>query len=143
VSVQNYYNLLHRDDEEEVLPECRRLGLAYLPYFTLASGLLTGKYRRGEAPAAGTRLDRWGERAAGGTLTDRNFDVVDALTAWAEDHGHTLLDLAFAWLLSRPEVASVIAGATSAAQVTANVAAGGWQLTGPEVAEVDALAPIA
>jgi aryl-alcohol dehydrogenase-like predicted oxidoreductase len=143
VSVQNYYNLLHRDDEEEVLPECRRLGLAYLPYFPLASGMLTGKYRRGEAPAAGTRLDRWGERAAGGTLTDRNFDVVDALTAWAEDHGHTLLDLAFAWLLSRPEVASVIAGATSAAQVTANVAAGGWQLTGPEVAEVDALAPIA
>ena len=143
VSVQNYYNLLHRDDEEEVLPECRRLGLAYLPYFPLASGMLTGKYRRGEAPAAGTRLDRWGERAAGGTLTDRNFDAVDALTAWAGDHGHTLLDLAFAWLLSRSEVASVIAGATSAAQVTANVAAGGWQLTEQEAAEVDALAPIA
>jgi aryl-alcohol dehydrogenase-like predicted oxidoreductase len=143
VSVQNYYNLLHRDDEEQVLPECRRLGLAYLPYFPLASGMLTGKYRRGEAPAAGTRLDRWGERAAGGTLTDRNFDVVDALTAWAGDHGHTLLDLAFAWLLSRSEVASVIAGATSAAQVTANVAAGGWQLTEQEAAEVDALAPIA
>jgi aryl-alcohol dehydrogenase-like predicted oxidoreductase len=143
VSVQNYYNLLHRVDEEEVLPECRRLGLAYLPYFPLASGMLTGKYRRGEAPAAGTRLDRWGERAAGGTLTDRNFDIVDALTAWAADHGHTLLDLAFAWLLTRPEVASVIAGATTAAQVTANVAAGGWQLTEQEAAEVDALAPIA
>jgi aryl-alcohol dehydrogenase-like predicted oxidoreductase len=142
VSVQNYYNLLHRDDEEEVLPECRRLGLAYLPYFPLASGMLTGKYRRGEAPAAGTRLDRWGERA-GGVLTDRNFDVVDALTDWAADHGHTLLDLAFAWLLSRTEVASVIAGATSAAQVTANVAAGGWQLTEAEAAEVDALAPVA
>jgi aryl-alcohol dehydrogenase-like predicted oxidoreductase len=143
VSVQNYYNLLHRDEEEEVLPECRRLGLAYLPYFPLASGMLTGKYRRGEAPAAGTRLDRWGERAAGGTLTDRNFDVVEALTAWAADHGHTVLDLAFAWLLSRPEVASVIAGATSAAQVTANVAAGGWQLSEQEATEVDALAPIA
>ncbi len=138
VSVQNHYNLLNRDDEAEVLPMCRERGIAYLPYFPLASGLLTGKYRRGEEPAEGTRLQRWGGRASG-VLTEENFDKVDALTAWAERHGHTVLDLAFAWLLAEPAVASVIAGATKVGQVEANAAAGDWVLSDGQKAEVDAL----
>jgi len=141
VSVQNHYNLLNRVDEQGVLPECQRLGLAYLPYFPLASGLLTGKYTRGEAPPAGPRLHRWGDRADS-MLSDQKFDVVDALSAWAAARGHCLLDLAFAWLAAKPVVASVIAGATKAEQVRANVVAGVWQLSPEEAAEVDALAPI-
>jgi aryl-alcohol dehydrogenase-like predicted oxidoreductase len=139
VSVQNHYNLLNRADETDALPVCAELGIAYLPYFPLASGVLTGKYSRGEKPPAGTRLDRWGERAAG-ILTNQTFDKVDALSAWASKHGHTLLDLAFAWLAARAVVASVIAGATTPAQVAANAAAGPWQLSADEVAEVDAIA---
>jgi aryl-alcohol dehydrogenase-like predicted oxidoreductase len=138
VSVQNNYNLLHRADERDVLPECRRSGLAYLPYFPLASGLLTGKYRRGEAPPDGTRLQRWGADA----LSDENFDLVDRLTAWAAARDHSLLDLAFAWLVANPLIPSVIAGATHPDQVRANVAAGAWRLSPDEVAEVNALAPI-
>jgi len=141
VSVQNQYNLLNRGDEREVLPECRRLGLAYLPFFPLASGMLTGKYTKGEAPASGTRMQRWGARASG-LLSDQNFEVVDALSAWAASHDHSLLDLAFAWLIEKPIIPSVIAGATQADQVRANAAAGGWRLSAEEAAEVDALAPI-
>ena len=117
--MQNHYNLLNREDEREVLPECRRLGLAYLPFFPLASGMLTGKYTKGEAPASGTRMQRWGDRASG-LLSDQNFEVVDALGAWAASHGHSLLDLAFAWLIEKPVIPSVIAGATKADQVRAN-----------------------
>jgi aryl-alcohol dehydrogenase-like predicted oxidoreductase len=138
VSVQNQYNLLRRDDEEEAIPACEKLGLSYLPFFPLASGLLTGKYSRGQAPPEGTRMHRWGERAAG-ALTDANFDTVEALTAWAKDHGHSVLDLAIAWLAAKPYVGSVIAGATKPEQVAANAAAGEWELTPAEVAEVDAL----
>src|SRR5438270_10292220 len=138
VSVQNHYNLLNRADEAEVLPLCVERGIGYLPYFPLASGLLTGKYRRGEEPAEGTRLQRWGGRATG-VLSDENFDKVDALTAWADKHGHSILELAFAWLLAQPTVASVIAGATKVEQIKANVAAGSWALTPAEVAEVDEL----
>jgi aryl-alcohol dehydrogenase-like predicted oxidoreductase len=141
VSVQNHYNLVHREDEREVLPECERLGLAYLPYFPLASGLLTGKYTRGEAPPDGTRLQRWGDRADG-ILTERNFDIAGELQSWAGDRGHSLLDVAIAWLLSKPVVASVIAGATKAGQVRANADAGQWRLSADEVADVEALAPI-
>ena len=140
VSVQNQYNLVHRDDEREVLPECERLGLAYLPYFPLASGLLSGKYTKGEAPPEGTRLQRWGDRASG-MLTDRNFDVIEALGAWAAERGHSLLDLAFAWLAANDVVASVIAGATTVDQVRANASAGAWVLSAEERAEVDDLAP--
>jgi aryl-alcohol dehydrogenase-like predicted oxidoreductase len=138
VSVQNHYNLLTRDDEAEVLPACRRLDIAYLPYFPLASGLLSGKYTRGEAAPAGTRLDKWGANL-GSMLSDENFDRVEALTAWAGARDHTLLQLAFAWLAGHPEVASVIAGATRADQVVANAAAAAWTLTPDEVSEVDAL----
>jgi aryl-alcohol dehydrogenase-like predicted oxidoreductase len=141
VTVQNHYNLLNRADELEVIPLCLRLGVAYLPYFPLASGLLTGKYARGEPPPPGTRLQRWGDRASG-VLSERNFDVVEALAAWSGDRGHSLLDLAIAWLAARSPVASVIAGATTVEQVRANAAAGSWLLSPEEVAEVDALAPI-
>jgi aryl-alcohol dehydrogenase-like predicted oxidoreductase len=139
-SVQNHYNLLNRGDETEVIPTCQELGIAYLPYFPLASGLLTGKYRRGEKPPEGTRMHRWGERAAG-VLSDEAFDKVDALAAWAGDHGHSLLDLAVAWLAAQPVVASVIAGATKAEQVAANADAAGWALSPSEVEEIDLLAP--
>jgi aryl-alcohol dehydrogenase-like predicted oxidoreductase len=138
VSVQNHYNLLNRDDEASVLPACERLGIAYIPFFPLASGLLTGKYQRGAEPPPGTRLDLWGERSKS-VLTDANFDTIDRLTAWATDHGHTLLELAFAWLLAKPAVASVIAGATKVSQVTSNAGVT-WRLTPEEAAEVDVLA---
>jgi aryl-alcohol dehydrogenase-like predicted oxidoreductase len=139
VSVQNHYNLLNRADEQDAIPACEKLGLSYLPYFPLSSGLLTGKYARGEAPPEGTRMHRWGERAAG-ALNDANFDVVEALSGWAKDHGHSLLDLAFAWLVAKPYIASVIAGATKPEQIAANAAAGDWELSAAEVAEVNALA---
>jgi len=140
VCVQNRYNLLQREDELDVLPECRDLGLAYLPFFPLASGLLTGKYERGTAAPVGTRFHVWGERL-GGMLTDAAFDAVDALTGWAEARGHSLLELAIAWLLADPVVPSVIAGATKAEQVRANAAAAGWELSPAEVAEINAIAP--
>jgi aryl-alcohol dehydrogenase-like predicted oxidoreductase len=138
VSVQNHFNLLHRADEDTVIPACERLGVAYVPYFPLASGLLTGKYERATAPPEGTRLSAWGPRAET-LLSDENFDAVDRLTAWAADHGHSLLDLAFAWLFATPTVASVIAGATKPDQARANAATAGWTLTPAEKAEVDAL----
>ena len=121
-----------------MLPTSERLGLASIPYFPLASGLLTGKYRRGEDPPEGTRLAAWGPRA-GGVLNDDNFDVVESLTRWAGERGHTVLELAIAWLLAKPTVASVIAGATKVSQVDANAAVT-WRLTPDEVAAVDAIA---
>ena len=134
VSVQNQYSLLERADEAEVLPTCAELDLAYLPFFPLASGLLSGKYRRGAAVPAGTRIEKWA--MAERVLTDANFDILERLEAWAQERGHTLLDLAFAWLLATPEVASVIAGATSPEQIRANAAAGLWDLTVDEADEV-------
>jgi len=135
VSVQNEYSLLQREPEAEVLPECERLGLAFLPFFPLASGLLTGKYRKGRPAPAGARLSdpHWEERMR----ADERLDRVEALIAFAESRGHTILELAFAWLLARPVVASVIAGATSPAQVRANASATGWQLSAADMAEID------
>jgi aryl-alcohol dehydrogenase-like predicted oxidoreductase len=137
-SVQNEYSLFRRDPEEGVLDECRRQGLAFIPYFPLASGLLTGKYRRGTPPPQGTRITAGGRYAD--LLSDENLERVERLAQWAEARGHTLLELAFAWLLARGEVVSVIAGATSAAQVRSNAAASAWRMTEAERAEVDALA---
>lgn len=140
VSVQNQWNLLQRDDEAEAVPEAERLGIGYLPFYPLASGMLSGKYTQGEDAPAGTRLVHFGS-GGGGLLSDRNFDIVDAATAWATERGHSVLELALAWLAAKPVVASVIAGATSPAQVRANAAAATWVLTPEEVAEIDALAP--
>jgi len=137
VSVQNEYSLFHREPESGVLAECRRRNLAFIPYFPLASGLLTGKYRRGEPVPAGTRLST--SPRAKDMLTDRNFDTVEALEAYATSREHTLLDLAISWLLAREPVASVIAGATRPEQVRANVAAASWTLGEAELAEVDSI----
>jgi aryl-alcohol dehydrogenase-like predicted oxidoreductase len=136
VSVQNEYSLLHRGPERDVLPECERLGIAFLPYFPLASGLLTGKYREGQRVPAGSRLQAGrGDRL----LTDRNLTVVEELIRFSESRGHTILELAFSWLLTRPVVASVIAGATSSEQVRSNAAAAGWKLTDAELAEINSI----
>ena len=139
VSAQNNYSLLERRVEHEVLPACERFGLGMLPYFPLASGLLTGKYKRGEAPAEGTRLAAWGARGAA-ALNDKNFDKLEALSSWSEERGHDMLDLAFAWLLGHPVVSSVIAGATKPEQVAANARTAAWKLTPQEVEEVTKLA---
>jgi aryl-alcohol dehydrogenase-like predicted oxidoreductase len=139
VSAQNNFSLLERNVTREVIPACERFGLGLLPFFPLASGLLSGKYTRGEPPPEGTRLANFGPRAAQ-ALNDKNFDKVDALTAWAEARGHTVLDLAFAWLLGHPSVPSVIAGATKPEQVAANAATADWKLTPAEVEEVAKLA---
>jgi aryl-alcohol dehydrogenase-like predicted oxidoreductase len=139
VSAQNNYSLLERRVEHEVLPACERFGIGQLPYFPLASGLLTGKYSRGEAPPEGTRLAAWGARGAA-ALNDKNFDKLEALSSWAGERGHDLLDLAFAWLLGHPVVSSVIAGATKPAQVAANAKTAAWKLTPQEVEEVTKLA---
>jgi aryl-alcohol dehydrogenase-like predicted oxidoreductase len=140
VSVQNEYSLVHREPEQEVLPECAALHLAFIPHFPLASGLLTGKYR-GEATVAGSARLAGKARLRDRFLNDRNRGVTDALDDFARSRGHSLLELAFAWLLSRAPVASVIAGATRPEQVRANVGAAGWKLTPTELSEVDRLAP--
>ena len=133
VSVQNEYSILKREDETTVLPACERLGIAYIPYFPLASGLLTGKYRKGQAHPSGTRI-------AEDKVDDARLEAVERLAAWASDHGKTLLDLAFAYLLGERSVASVIAGATKPEQVAANAGAAGWALTADERREVAGLA---
>jgi aryl-alcohol dehydrogenase-like predicted oxidoreductase len=140
VSVQNQYNILHRDPENGVLAECERTGLGFLPYFPLASGLLSGKYRPGEPPPEGTRLAGMGDRAVS-QLSDERLAKVTALDELARNHGHTVLDLAFGWLLSRPVVSSVIAGATRPEQVTTNVAAGAWSPPEEVLRAVDEIAP--
>jgi aryl-alcohol dehydrogenase-like predicted oxidoreductase len=138
VSVQNEYSLFHREPEHGVLDACAELGLAFLPYYPLASGLLTGKYRRGREVPAGTRLS--GGRYAE-LLSDENLDVVERLVALAASRGHTVLELAVSWLLAHRTVASVIAGATHPEQVRANAAAADWRLTDVERREIDAIAP--
>ena len=140
VSVQNEYSLLRRAPEQNgVLDACAQHGLAFIPYFPLASGMLTGKYRRDAEPPAGTRLANLPAERRDQVLADKNFDRVEALEAWARDHGHSLLELAFAWLLAHDVVASVIAGATKAEQVRANAAAATWELTARDLDEIDAV----
>ena len=140
VSVQNQYNILYREPEDGVLAVCERLGLAFLPFFPLASGLLSGKYSAGEPPPEGTRLAAMGDRAAS-QLTDERLGQVASLNELAERHGHTVLDLAFGWLLSRPAVASVIAGATKPEQIAAERRGGPWRPDDDVLRAVDAIAP--
>ena len=139
VSVQNELNLLDRADEQDALPVAEQLGLAYIPYFPLANGLLTGKYRPGVVPE-GSRLAS--SRRAEQLLTDGTFARLEALDRFAVDRGHSILELAFGWLLAHPPVASVIAGATTPEQVRANAAAAGWILTADEMELVAAGLPI-
>ncbi|WP_437686178.1 aldo/keto reductase [Sorangium sp. So ce176] len=141
VSVQNEYSLLQREPERDELAASERLGLAFLPYFPLASGLLSGKYLPDKPAPAGARLSAPEAPLTARFLTDRNRSAAAALAAFASSRGHTLLELAFSWLAARPAVASVIAGATSPEQVRANAAAVGWRLTADELQELDGLAP--
>jgi aryl-alcohol dehydrogenase-like predicted oxidoreductase len=136
VSVQNEYSLFHRAPEADVLPECRRSGVAFIPYFPLASGLLTGKYRKGQPlPEKSRGKDAWGP----GVFTDRNLDIVESLIRFASSHGRSLLELAVSWLATQAAVASVIAGATTPEQAKTNAAAAGWRLTKSELAEIDTI----
>ena len=136
VSVQNEYSLLVRGIEAELVPAMRHYGLGLLPYFPLAGGMLSGKYRAGEPLPPGARLTET-KRSADRFLTGRNWRVVQALQAYADAHGRTLLDVAIAWTAARPSVASVIAGVTRAEQVDANVAAIATELAPDEIAEID------
>ncbi len=128
VALQNEYSLLARAADEEVIPLCRELEIGFVPYFPLASGLLTGKYRRGEPAPSGSRLEGRPER-----LTDERFDRVAELEHFATERGRTILELAVGALVSTPGVASVIAGATTPEQVRANAAAGSWKLSEEEL----------
>jgi aryl-alcohol dehydrogenase-like predicted oxidoreductase len=144
VSVEPEYSMLKRAIEKELLPCCTRYQLGILPYFPLASGFLTGKYRRGQPAAAGTRFAVQQQRAAT-ILTPENFAVLEQLEAFAAVRARPLVELAFAWLLAHPQVSSVIAGATTPEQIIANVQAANWHLSAIEMEELDgilqALAP--
>ena len=138
ISCQDEYSLVVRDIEKDLLPAARQYNLGLLPFFPLAGGLLTGKYKRGTAAPADTRFgkvpalrDRY--------VTPHNEDIVEKLQAFAQARGHTMLELAFSWLASRPQVASVIAGASRAEQVEQNVRAIDWALSAADIAEIDAI----
>jgi aryl-alcohol dehydrogenase-like predicted oxidoreductase len=134
VAIQNEYSLLVRDAERDVLPTCERLGLGFVPYFPLASGLLTGKYHRGQAAPSGTRL-------AGRTqvASDEQFELVEALERFADERGVSLLEVAIGALLARPAVSSVIAGATKPEQVGANAAGARWTPSDDDLTALDSL----
>ncbi len=134
VSAQNEYSWLERDIEDDLVPALEEYEIGLLPFFPLASGLLTGKYRRGEAPPVGSRLQAWGRESA---LTSEVFDVLEKLEAFAAGRDVTLLDVAIGGLAAQPAVSSVIAGATTPEQVRANVAAGAWQPSAADIAELD------
>ena len=136
VSCQDEYNILNRDVEAELIPAMQKYGCGLLPYFPLASGLLTGKYKRTEMPE-GARLTDMPTFANRIYLTDENFDIVDNLNKFANKTGHSILELAFGWMASRPTTASIIAGATKPEQIDANVAAVNWVLSQSEIDEVD------
>lgn len=137
ISVQNEFSLFHREPESNgVLAECEARSLAFLPYFPLASGLLTGKYRKGKKVPEGSRAaDGWGPKV----FTEENLTIVESLIEFAEAKGHSILELAFSWLLSHKPVASVIAGASRPEQVRANAQAADWRLTREELAQIDAI----
>jgi aryl-alcohol dehydrogenase-like predicted oxidoreductase len=139
VSIQNQLNLLDRRGEADLLASCERHDLRVLPYFPLASGMLTGKYRRGQPPPGGTRLANLAEDRRQRAMSERAFAVVERLEAFARERGHTLLELAMSWLGGLPHMGSVIAGATKPEQVRANAAAVGWALSDEERATVDEL----
>jgi aryl-alcohol dehydrogenase-like predicted oxidoreductase len=135
VSVQNHYHMFERDIEREVLPYCKARNVGILPFFPLAGGFLTGKYRRGQAAPAGSR----GESSpyVQKYMTDKNYDRIEAMEGWAKERDHTMGELAHAWLLAHPEVSSVISGATNLEQIKANAASAGWNLSQDELAEVN------
>ncbi len=138
VSAQNHYNLLHREPEKGLLQECAAAGIAFLPFFPLANGLLTGKYRKGQPAPDGSRIaSGWHDEL----LTDKNLEIVENLREFAESRDHTLLELAVSWLVERPMLASVIAGATNPDQVKANAKAASWDMTEAEIQQINLIAP--
>ena len=137
ISAQNEHSLLQRGPEAELIPACEQYGVGLLPFFPLASGFLTGKYRPNEAPPEGTRLGAPNSPFAGRILNEGNFDMLVKLEKFAEDRGHSMIELAFGWLASKPVVGSVIAGATKPEQVEQNAKAADWRLSAEEMSEVD------
>lgn len=142
VSVQNEYSLLFRRDEAEVFPACAELKIGYLPYFPLANGMLTGKYRKGQEFPEGSRLgsNEMFKQYYGHYFADQNLDKVEALISYAGDHGHSILELTMAWLLALDVIPSTTVGASSAAQAVANAAAIGWTLSPEQLEQVGKLA---
>ena len=136
ISVEPRYNLIDRHIEEELVACCQAYNIGIIPWYPLAAGFLTGKYRRGEEIPAGTRFSS-NPAMYGRMLNDANFDRLDILETFASEHGHSVAELAIAWLVSHPWVSTVIAGVTKTKQVSANVAAAGWKLTDDEMAELD------
>jgi aryl-alcohol dehydrogenase-like predicted oxidoreductase len=139
ISAQNRYSLLTRAIEREIIPACEKYGLGILPYFPLESGLLTGKYRKGQPPPDGTRLAKWGSWGSGAFASAEKLDQVEALNLLCDRYEHSLLDLAMGWLTSRTHVSSVIAGVTSVEQLEQNVRAGLWRGEAEELQAIDAL----
>lgn len=138
IAAESHYNLLDLSIESELVPCCQAYGVGVVPYMPLASGFLTGKYQRRKAAPAGSRLAK--SRGHGPPLlTEANYDKLEKLQAFAAEHGHTMLELAFSWLLSHPWLSSVIAGATKPEQVSANAAAGSWKMTAQEVGQLEEL----
>ena len=139
VSVQPYYNLLRRGIERELAPACEAYDIGIIPYFPLESGFLTGKYRPGEGAPSGTRFDKTPTFQA--KLNEGNFAILDALESFAAERGHTVGELAMAWLAARPQVCSVISGASTPEQVQANAKGLEWKLTAEDLAEIDKIVP--
>jgi aryl-alcohol dehydrogenase-like predicted oxidoreductase len=137
VTIQNHYHMLERGLEEEMLPYCNADNVGILPYFPLAGGFLTGKYKRGEPAPAGSRGESSGYVQH--YMTGANYTKVETLSTWAETRGHTMAELAHSWLLAHPQVCSVISGATKVAHVESNAKSADWELTEAELAEVDAI----
>jgi aryl-alcohol dehydrogenase-like predicted oxidoreductase len=137
-SCQDEYSLLVRGAEKDLIPAASHFGMGLLPYFPLANGLLTGKYKRNAPMPEGARMTRESKRADE-VLTDVNWEKTEKLTAFCEARGKTLVELAFSWLAAQPVVSSVIAGATKPEQIAANVKAAEWALTAEELAEIDTI----
>ena len=139
VSVQPYYNLLKRGIERELAPACEAYDIGIIPYFPLESGFLTGKYRPGKGAPSGTRFDKTPTFQA--KLNEDNFAILGALESFAAERGHTVGELAMAWLAARPQVCSVISGASTPEQVQANAKGLEWKLTAEDLAEIDEIVP--
>ncbi|MEM7348761.1 MAG: aldo/keto reductase [Chloroflexota bacterium] len=137
VVIQSHYHLLERDVEREVLPYCQAHNVGFVPYFPLAGGFLTGKYKRGEEAPAGSRGER--SEYVQNYMTDQNYDIVEALEAWAQERERGLNELAQAWLMAQPQVCSVISGATKLAHVESNVKAADWVLSADDLAEINTI----
>lgn len=141
VSVQNHYSLLYRRAEQEQLQACKRYGISFIPYHPIAGGFLSGKYAKGQPAPEGSRGAE-GSPIIAKVTTEQNWEVISDLDTWAKDHGHSLLELAIAWLASQPIVGAVITGVSNVQQMEQNLAGAQWQLTAEQVAEVAALSDL-